>query len=102
MDQLSSLTTAFDYLDIVLAMVGALLVSLWFGRGKSIWTILSGALVGGLAKPAAMLVLFGGVLVATQQGNDSGSGNTALDSKTKAEQDKIIKFWTQKPHVRHN
>ncbi len=96
MEQVSPLLEAFDYLDIVLALVGALTVSLLFGRGKNIWGIMSGALMGGLVKPAIFLFVVGGAFVAVQQGQD-----TPMSRKTQAEQDRIVKFWTE-PHAKRH
>lgn len=84
MEQVSQLIDAFDYLDLVLAVFGAVIVSMWFGRGKNIWGILSGALVGGLIKPVCFLILVGGAFVASQD---------MQASQQPVEQDPIVKFW---------
>lgn len=64
MDMLESFLTAFDMLDVVLAVFGAVIVSLWFGRGKKLGGLLLGASVGGLAKPL-LAVLFLAFAVST-------------------------------------
>jgi hypothetical protein len=84
MEQVSQLIDAFDYLDLVLAVFGAVIVSMWFGRGKNIWGILSGALVGGLIKPVFFLILLGGAFMASQD---------MQASQQPVEQDPIVKFW---------
>jgi hypothetical protein len=87
MDQLSLLIDAFDKLDIVLAVFGAVIVSLWFGRGKSLKGLISGALVGGLVKPLILTFVLGGAFIVAQQ-------NTSL-KQTPEQQDATIKFWTK-------
>jgi|GEM_PF-4801653 len=88
MDQLNQLFDAFDMLDIVLAAFGAVIVSMWFGHGKSLGGLLAGAAMGGLVKPLCIVLLTGGVLIAAQQ--------PPPDLKqTPEQQDKIIKFWTK-------
>jgi dolichol kinase len=87
MEQLSLLIEALDYLDLVLAVFGAVVVSLWFGRGKNAWGLLSGALVGGLIKPAFYFIVLGGAFLASQDMQDVG--------QTPEQQDKILKFWTK-------
>ncbi len=84
MEQVSLLIDAFDTLDLVLAVFGAVIVSMWFGRGKNIWGILSGALVGGLIKPVFLLIVLGGAFIASQD---------MQASPQSAEQDPIVKFW---------
>jgi hypothetical protein len=54
MDQFAQ---AFDMLDVVLAVFGALIVSLWFGRGKKVKGLLTGAFFGGVFKTVATLLL---------------------------------------------
>jgi hypothetical protein len=92
MKNLAPLVEAFDYLDIVLALVGVLLVSLWFGHDKSIWAILLGALTGGLVKPALTVLFLGGAFIAVQDVRDM-----PLSKKSQTEQDRIVKLWTE-PH----
>ena len=96
MEQVSLLIEAFDMLDLVLAIFGAIIVSMWFGRGKSIWVILSGAVMGGLVKPMLFMFMVGGAFVATQSIQDK-----PLTKQEQADQEKIIKFWTQTPSKKH-
>jgi hypothetical protein len=95
-ENLAPLIQSLDYLDAVLAIVGALTFGLLMGRGKSIWGILSGAAIGGVAKPAFMFLVLGGAMLAIH--DDQAAGPLA---KSKAEQDKIIDFWTKPHHKRH-
>ena len=90
MDQnaLVAITDAFDVLDIVLAAFGACIFALWCGRGKKLGGLLSGALVGGLAKPALFMLIGSGVLFASQ-------GGLPEIKQTPEQQEKTIKFWTQ-------
>ena len=66
MDRLLPVFEAFDMLDIVLAVFGAIVVSMWFGAGKTVWGILSGALMGGLVKPVLLMVFVGGAFIMAQ------------------------------------
>ena len=70
---MDSLFEQFDPLDFVLALFGALIVAMWFGRGKSLKGILVGALVGGLVKP----ILFGGLLLGGVQMLSAGGDDEA-------------------------
>ena len=79
-----------DMLDTVLAVFGALIFAMWFGRGKSLKGILTGALVGGFIKPAIFMVLGLGALGALTATEDSGT-----PQQTQAQQDATIKFWTK-------
>lgn len=79
-----------DMLDTVLAVFGALIVAMWFGRGKSLQGILVGAFVGGFIKPAIFMVLGLGALGALTAAEDSGT-----PQQTKAQQDATINFWTK-------
>lgn len=79
-----------DMLDTVLAVFGALIFAMWFGRGKSLKGILTGALVGGFIKPAIFTVLGLGALGALTASEDSGTVQ-----QTQAQQDATIKFWTK-------
>jgi hypothetical protein len=88
MDGFSSLFDALDMLDLVLAVFGALIVSLWFGRGKNIWGLLSGAFIGGFIKPAILFLLAGSAFVAVQ---DPSLTPTDKDSQ------KLIDLVTGKP-----
>ena len=85
MDQLSPVIEAFDKLDIVLAAFGAVIVSMWFGRGKSLRGLIFGALVGGLVKPLILVFVLGGAFVVAEQ-------NTGR-KQTPEQQDKTLKFW---------
>ncbi|MFT3986782.1 hypothetical protein [Aestuariivirga sp.] len=87
MDQLNQLFDAFDMLDIVLAAFGAVIVSLWFGRGKSLGGLLAGAAMGGIVKPLCVVMLTGGVLIAAGQAPEL--------TQTPEQQDKIVKFWSK-------
>ena len=87
MDKLSPIMDAFDTLDLVLAVFGALVVGLWFGAGKNLRGILTGAVMGGLVKPLLFGLLLGGAVVATTQA-------PAL-KLTPEQQDKTLKFWTK-------
>ena len=87
MTDIQPILEAFDMLDLVLAVFGALIVALWFGRGKGPWGIISGALMGGIVKPALFFLLAGGALVAVQQ-------SPAL-KQTPEQQDKTLEFWSK-------
>lgn len=80
---------AFDMLDVVLAVFGAVVVSLWFGHGKKLGGLLMGAVVGGVAKPAILLVLGLGLLAASPQPVDPTL------KQTPEQQDKTLEFWTR-------
>jgi hypothetical protein len=86
MEQVAPLLEVFDYLDLVLAVFGAVIVSMWFGRGKNVWGLLSGALVGGLIKPAFFFIVLGGVFLASQ--------NLQAPQQL-PEDDPVVKFWTK-------
>ena len=86
---MDKLVNAFDMLDIVLAVFGALIFSMWRGRGKSLGGLLSGALMGGLVKPTFAVMLAAGVILAVSQ------PSPAL-KQTPDQEDKIIEFWTKK------
>ena len=87
MDQLSRITDSLDMLDLVLAVFGALIVSMWWGRGKKLWGILSGAFIGGLVKPLFFAVFLGGALIAVSQQPEL--------KQTPEQVDKTLKFWQQ-------
>ena len=72
MDQTASLLEAFGMLDIVLAVFGAVIFALWFGRGKTVGGLLSGALVGGLIKPAIVMMLGSGPGQSGEEVRDKG------------------------------
>ena len=86
MEQLDHVLQAFGMLDIVLAAFGAVIVTLWFGRGKTLAGLLSGALVGGLAKPAIVMLIGSGLLFA------AGGGVPEL-KQTPEQQEKTLNFW---------
>jgi hypothetical protein len=88
MDQASAILDAFDMLDMVLAVFGAVIVSLWFGRGKSVGGLLSGAIAGGLAKPAIVMLFGSGLLFAA-------SGGLPEIKQTPEQQQKTLDFWTR-------
>jgi hypothetical protein len=88
MDQTASILEAFDMLDIVLAVFGAVICALWFGRGKKLGGLLSGALVGGLAKPALLMLIGSGLLFAAQ-------GGLPQIKQTPEQQEKTLKFWSR-------
>lgn len=86
MEQADAVLHAFDMLDMVLAVFGAVIVAMWAGRGKKLGGLLSGALVGGLVKPAIFFVLGTGLLVA--------AGSEAVEIKQSPEQQqKTLDFW---------
>ena len=71
MRRMDGLLEQFDMLDFVLAVFGALIVAMWFGRGKSLKGILLGALMGGFVKPMVFgALLFGGFQLFAASGND--------------------------------
>ena len=84
---------SLDMLDLVLAVFGALVVSLWYGRGKSLKGLLMGAAMGGFVKPTLFMALgFGAmVFVNMPSGDDPGQPQ----NKSPQEQDQILKFWTK-------
>ena len=68
---MDGLLEQFDMLDFVLAVFGALIVAMWFGRGKSLKGILLGALMGGFVKPLVFgALLFGGFQLFAASDND--------------------------------
>jgi ABC-type spermidine/putrescine transport system permease subunit II len=88
MEQTASLLEAFGLLDIVLAVFGAVIFSLWFGRGKKLPGLLSGVLIGGLVKPAIIMMLGSGVLFAAQ-------GGMPQIKQTPEQQKKTLEFWSK-------
>lgn len=82
------LVDAFGLLDVVLAVFGAIIMSLWFGRGKTLSGLLSGALVGGLIRPAVVVLVGSGLLFAAQ-------GGLPEIKQTPEQQEKTLKFWTR-------
>ena len=75
-------------LDIVLAVFGAVIFALWFGRGKKLGGMLSGALVGGLVKPAIVMVLGSGCC-------SRPPGGMPDIKQTPEQQQKTLEFWTK-------
>ena len=88
MEQIGPILEAFDMLDIVLAVFGAVIVSMWYGKGKSLGGLLSGALLGGLVKPAFFLLIGSGLLFAAQ-------GGIPQIKQTPEQQEKTLKFWAK-------
>ena len=88
MEHAATILEAFDMLDIVLAVFGACIFALWRGRGKKVGGLLSGALVGGLVKPAFVLLIGSGLLFAAQ-------GGLPKIKQTPEQQEKTLKFWTR-------
>ena len=88
MDQTSAVLEAFDMLDIALAVFGAVIFAMWFGRGKSLGGLLSGALVGGLIKPAIIMVLGSGLIFAA-------AGGMPEIKQTPEQQRKTLEFWSK-------
>ncbi|WP_373502761.1 hypothetical protein [Aestuariivirga sp.] len=88
MDQTAAILDAFDVLDVVLAVFGAAIFSLWFERGKKLGGLLSGALVGGLAKPAIAMLVGSGLIFAA-------SGGVPEIRQTPEQQQKTLDFWTK-------
>ncbi len=87
MEQVSLLTDSLDTLDLVLAVFGAVIVAMWSGRGRNVWGILSGALVGGLIKPAFFFIVLGGAFMASQD------MQSPQQQPQPDEQDPVVKFW---------
>ena len=79
-----------DMLDTVLAVFGALIFAMWFGRGKSLQGILTGALIGGFIKPAFFMVLGLGALGALTASEDA-----QMPQQSQAQQDATLKFWAK-------
>lgn len=84
----AAILDSLDMLDLVLAMFGAVIFALWFGRGKTLGGLLSGAVVGGLVKPMFMLLIGSGLLFAAQ-------GGLPEIKQTPEQQEKTLKFWSQ-------
>ena len=88
MDQASSILEAFGMLDIVLAVFGAVIFALWFGRGKTLGGLLSGALAGGLIKPAIFMMLGSGLIFAA-------AGGMPEIKQTPEQQQQTLEFWSK-------
>jgi len=88
MRRMDGLLEQFDMLDFVLAVFGALIVAMWFGRGKSLKGLLLGALMGGFVKPMVFgALLFGGFQLFAASGND--------DSQPSVSQEDLMKILAQ-------
>ncbi len=87
---MDSFIEQMDMLDIVLAVFGAVICAMWFGRGKSLKGLLTGAIVGGIVKPAVFTVLgFAGMAAL------SASEESSMPQQTQQQQDETLKFWTK-------
>ena len=85
---MDGLLEQLDMLDMVLAVFGAVVCAMWFGRGKSLQGLLTGALVGGIVKPALFTVLgFAGMAAL------SASEESSMPQQTQQQQDETLKFW---------
>ena len=85
---MDGLLEQLDMLDMVLAVFGAVICAMWFGRGKSLKGLLTGALVGGIVKPAIFMALgFGGLAIM------SDSEDVGMPKQTQQQQDETLKFW---------
>ena len=85
---MDGLLEQLDMLDMVLAVFGAVICAMWFGRGKSLKGLLTGALVGGIVKPAIFMALgFGGLELIT------GGEDVGMPKQTQQQQDETLKFW---------
>ena len=87
MDQMQSVAEAFDMLDIVLAVFGAVIVALGAGRGKTLGGLLVGAVTGGLVKPALFMIVGSGLIFAATQ-----SAPPEIH-QTPEQQQKTLDFW---------
>ena len=88
MEQMAPILEAFDMLDLVLAVFGAVIVSMWYGRGKNLGGLLSGAVLGGLVKPALFLLIGSGLLFAAQ-------GGMSEIKQTPKQREKTLEFWSK-------
>jgi hypothetical protein len=68
MEHLGAIARTFDMLDIVLAVFFGCVFALWRGTGKKLSGLLSGAVMGGLIKPALFFMI-------------TSSGFSALDEE---------------------
>ncbi len=78
----------FDALDFASALFGALIVAMWLGRGKSLKSLLLGALVGGFAKP----IVFGALLLGGLHMFAIGSDDSLQPTPS---QDDLMKIFSQ-------
>lgn len=81
----ADLIHALDLLDLILAVFGAIVFSLLFGRGRTLGGMLTGALVGGSIKPVVFGLILGGLLLGYEQNK--------INEQTPEEQDKVLDFW---------
>jgi hypothetical protein len=88
MDQIATVLEAMGLLDIVLAVFGAVIVTLWCGRGKKLGGLISGALIGGFAKPTFFLLIGSGLLF-------MGNGDVPEITQTPEQQRKTLEFWSK-------
>lgn len=88
MEEAATIFDAFEMLDIVLAVFGAVIFALWFGHGKKLGGLLSGAIVGGLIKPAILMILGSGLLFAA-------AGGMPEVHQTPEQQQKTLEFWSK-------
>ncbi len=84
---MQSVAEAFDMLDIVLAVFGAVIVGLWAGRGKKLGGLLVGAVTGGLVKPMIFMAIGSGFIFAASQ-----SAPPEVH-QTPEQQQKTLDFW---------
>ena len=90
---MDKLLESLDMLDLVLAVFGALVVSLWFGRGKGVKGLLMGAAMGGFVKPTLFMALgFGAMLFINMP---SGDDPSQPQNKSAKDQDALLKYWTK-------
>jgi hypothetical protein len=59
MEHIGAIVQTFDMLDIVLAVFFGCVFALWRGAGKKLSGLLSGAVMGGLIKPALFFMIAG-------------------------------------------
>lgn len=79
MEHLGAIAQTFDTLDIVLAVFFGCVFALWRGAGKKLSGLLSGAIMGGLIKPALFFLITGAGLSAFQ--DDQGATISSEDQK---------------------
>jgi choline-glycine betaine transporter len=88
MQPLAQFMDALGTLDLVLAVFGAIVVSMWFGRGRKLRGLISGAVVGGLLKSVLLIALVGGAFVVSQE--------SRAKKQTPEQQRKTLDFWAPK------
>lgn len=84
---MQTVAEAFDRLDIVLAVFGAVIAALWAGRGKKLGGLMMGAVTGGLVKPALFMIIGSGLIFAATQ-----SAPPEIH-QSKEQQQKTLDFW---------